>query len=75
MSWRSRPDGDLPAIIRESARTTRGDFLGAEILLASRVGRPALQERAARRHVQVRNGGVVHGTAQVGGGGDKSGER
>ena len=52
MSWRSRPDGDLPAIIRESARTTRGDdFLGAEILLASRVGRPALQERAARRHV------------------------
>ena len=49
MSWRSRPDGDLPAIIRESARTTRGDFLGAEILLASRVGRPALQERAARR--------------------------
>lgn len=69
MSRRSRPDGDLPAIIRESARTTRGDFLGAEMLLASRVGRPALQERAARRHVQVRNGGMVHGTAQVGGGG------
>ena len=66
MSGRSRPDGDLPAIIRESARTTRGDFLDAEILLTSRVGRPALQERAARRRVQVRNGGMVHGTAQGG---------
>ena len=66
MSRRSRPDGDLPAIIRESARTTRGDdFLGAEILLASRVGRPALRERAARRRVQVRNGGMVHGDTEV----------
>ena len=67
MSWRSRPDDDLPAIRESSAARTRGEFLGAEILLASRVGRPALQEGAARRHVQVRNGGMVHGTGARGG--------
>ena len=69
MSWRSRPDGDLPAIIRESARTTRGRLSGRRDPVGLSCGKTSTSREsgASACTSKERRDGTWHSTGGGGG--------